>query len=302
MFTFDILGEKIYKSNSNSSIYMTSSSESTDINYVSHGKPIKKTICVENIESKAQNSSSKFKSTKKFTPERPLKNINNTLQRIKNKKQLLTKEISVDRITDVKKKTVVSSFPKTSFNHERCAAPNDLYQESPLVYAKLPDSFYSCQIETMEKQISKKNRKKCNSLINVDLMRYINVLLKMTPSDIDNLSTSSCSSVKLEENLLEHSKQNTQFYSELLNCIAKCFNADFSDISQDTKFESPKNINVINRLQELTEYYSQKTHEMRNICDESSQILKEQTTKIENENFHGYVLNFYIISIQCFRY
>jgi len=290
LFTLDILGEKINKSNSSSTIYITSS-ESTDIDYVSHNKPIKKTICVENTEFKSQNSTSKFIGTKKFTPERPLKNINNTLQRIKNKKQLLAKEISVDRITDVKKSNAVSSFPKTSFHRDRCAAHNDLYQESPLVYAKLPDSFYSSQIETIEKQISKKNIKKCNSLINVDLMRYINVLLKMTPSDIDNLSTSSCSSVKLEESLLEHSKHNTQFYNELLNCIAKCFNADFSDISQDTSFESPKNINIINRLQELTKYYSQKTHEMRNICDESSQILKEQTIKTENANFHGY-LNF----------
>lgn len=277
------------KLNSSSSIYMTSSPESTDIDYVFHSKHIKKTVCDENNKQKAQNSSSTFKSTKKTTPERPLKNINNTIQRIKDKKQLLTKEIHVDKLTNVKKLNAVSSIPPTSSNHKRCAAGNDLYKESPLVYAKLPDSFYSSQIKTIEEQISKENRKrhvpKCNTIVNIDLMRYITVLLKMTPSEIDNLSISSCSSVTFEESLLENSKQSTKFHSEFLNCIVKCLNADFSDISQDTSFESPKNINVINKLQELTKYYTQKTHEMKNICDESSKILEKQIIKEDKEHF-----------------
>lgn len=214
----------------------------------------------------------------------PLRNINNMLNRIKNKKQLLTKEISDDTKSDIKKSKIIS---KTSSN--RCAAGNDLCKESLTNYAKLPDSFYNCQLKMLKDQFSKKkfklNDSKNTESINLNLMKYINMLLKMTPSDVDNLSISSCSSVKLEESSLHHSKQNEnlQYYNEMLNCISKCLNIDTSDTSRDTIFDSPKNINLLNKFQELTNYYSEKTHEMKNICDESLQVLNEQANITDTE-------------------
>lgn len=247
-----------------------------------------KNVKISTCKNNTIQSNSKLNNTKKSTADRSLKNINNTLQRIKNKKQLLTKEISVNKITEVEKSNTVPLKSETLPIHKRCTHDYNIYKKSPINYAKLPDSFYNSQIKTLKEQISKEKTKsiqKYNEPVNVDLMRYINVLLKMSPSDIDNLSISSCSSVQLEENILTHSKKNTQFYSEMLDCISKCLNSDISDINQDTTFESPKNINIISKLQELTNYYLDKAHEIKNICDEPFKILNEQSIEKEAKNF-----------------
>lgn len=259
-------------------------------------KSINKTVHFEKQlnENNTIQSSKKLSINKKSATERPLKNINNTLQRIRQKKQLLVKEISSNKISDTKKLKEISSnnqISTTSKKYVAKPANNDIRQESPTNYAKLPDSFYNSRLETLKKYItknkSKTNDSKYNESINEDLMKYINVLLKMTPSDIDNLSISSCSSVKMEESILEHSKNNTQYYYEILNCISKCLNLDMSDISQDTMFDSPKNINFLNRLQNISNYYLEKMHEMKSICDESPHIsnnkLKEQNIEAVDE-------------------
>lgn len=247
---------------------------------------------------------------KQHTAERPLRNINNTLQRIKMKKKLLLKELSSDT-TDTKadihkSKTVSSTSKKSPTHNKKCAVGNNVTKESATVYAQLPDSFYTSQLETLKKQItndkSKPHDTEFNTTSNIDLMRYINTLLKMTPSEVDNLSISSCSSINLEESILQ-SKHNTQYYQEMLNCISKCLNVDISDINQETMFNSPENINLISRLQGLTNYYQEKTHEMKNICDESIQILnnKLNTEKLEMESQmpSKYGLYYYLVIIFC---
>lgn len=222
-------------------------------------------------------SNSNFNYDSKSTAKMPLTNINNTLQRIKQKKQLLVKEISDNMKPDIKKSNVMSLITKTLPTSKRCAAGSNLCEDSPTKYAVLPNSFNNSTFEALKELVSK-DKSKSNSSINVDLMKYINVLLRMTPSEIENLSTSSCSSiVVLEESVLEHSKLNIN-YSEILNCISKCLNSDISDISRDT-FDSPKNINLLNKLQELSNYYLEKTHEMKNICDEHPQILNDRLNK-----------------------
>lgn len=209
-----------------------------------------------------------------------MKNINNVLQRIKNKKQLLAKEISADTKVD-KSKTIKTKplAPKISpIPKRRAAGSNNLHIESPIKYAKLPDSFYNNQLESLKKQIPQKNSKS-NTAINEDLMVYINLLLKMTPTDVDNLSVSTCSSIQPSECTLQESNKNTQYYSELLNCISKCLNTDISDINQDPMFDSPKNISLLNRLQELSNYYLEKTCKIKNICDESPCIHNDEVNE-----------------------
>ncbi|XP_025422490.1 centrosomal protein of 295 kDa-like [Sipha flava] len=227
---------------------------------------------------------SKLINNKKPANERPLKNINNTLQRIKMKKQMLLKEISTDARPNIKKLNIVSSTSKLSPLHKRCSAGNDIPKESSTMYAELPDSFYSSQLETLKEQILDVKSKPCdtklNTSLNIDLMKYINLLLKMTPLEVDNLSISSCSSISLEESILQ-SKHNMQYYSEMLNCISKCLNADISDINEDIMLNSPENVNLINRLQGLTNYYQEKILEMKNICDESTQTLNDKVN-VEN--------------------
>lgn len=243
---------------------------------------IKKTILPRNIENEknALQFNSKLNNKKKLCTENPLKDINITVQRIKKKKQLLKKELSASS----KKNETDSPNSKMSPIYNRCEAGNDLV--SPINYALPPDSFYD-QLDILKKQISKKKSKlnnlKCNKSINADLIQYINKLLKMTPSDIDNLSISSCSSIKLEESILQCSSKNEEYYSEMLNCISKCLNADISDLSQKTMFDSPQNINLLNRLQNLTNYYLDKTREMKNICNESSPIENDKNTETETE-------------------
>ncbi|XP_025206992.1 kinesin-related protein 8-like [Melanaphis sacchari] len=257
-----------------------SSSTSTSTNYE---QPTNKTIRFEKENKKKnQQPSNKLNHKEKMSSGKPLQNINNTLQRIKNKKQLLVKEITAGTSVkssdaDIKKmKTVPTSF-KSSPILKRCCAGGNSHKEIPVNYAQLPDSFYDNQLDILKEQVSKKKIKsldfKSHVSINSNLMTYINTLLKMSPSDVDNLSISSCSSVKLEDSILQHSERD--FYCKMLNCISKCLNSDISDINQDTEFTSPKNIKLLNRLQQLTDYYLEKTHEMKNICNESSQILSD---------------------------
>jgi len=230
---------------------------------------------------------SKIHCNKISTPEKPVKNINNILQRIKKKKQLLAKEILVETNASTKKLTTVPSVPKTVPIPNRCESSNDVIQDIPFNYVKLPDSFYNSQLNILKEHILKEKNNhvsKLNNSINIDLIRYINMLLKMTPSEVDNLSTSSCSSVQLEESILQKSKKNSQYYRDLLNCISKCLNSDISTISQDNAFDSPKNVKLINRLQDLTNYYLEKTNEMKNICDEFPQILNDQNIHTKTDD------------------
>ncbi|XP_026804499.1 uncharacterized protein LOC113548045 [Rhopalosiphum maidis] len=268
---------KLNDSNTSTSICISSSTSTR-----SYEQPTKKIIHFEKeSKKKIQQPNTKLNYKEKFTSGKPLQSINNTLQRIKKKKQLLAKEItagsSVNTGAEIKKKKTVS---KSSPLHKRCCAGDNLRKEIPVNYAQLPDSFYNDQLDILKEQISKKNLKclnpKSHPSINENLMSYINALLKMSPSDVDNLSISSCSSVKLEESILQHSEKDTEYYCKMLNCISKCLNLDISDINQDTVFSSPKNINLLNRLQQLTNYYVEKTHEMKNICDEPSQILNDK--------------------------
>lgn len=222
------------------------------------------------------------------------------------KKQMLLKEISTDTRANIQKSKIVSSNSKLSPIRKRCSAGNDLPKENPTVYAELPDSFYSSQLEKLKKHISDVKSNPCNTKLNtstnIDLMKYINLLLKMTPLEVNNLSTSSCSSISLEESILQ-SKHNTQYYSEVLNCISKCLNADISDLNQDIMFNSPENINLISRLQGLTNYYQEKTLEMKNICDESNQIINDKVNKeiLERESLipSKYGLYYYLIIMFC---
>lgn len=280
---FYVLEIRLNDSNMSTSICI-SSSTSTSTNYE---QPIKKTIHFEKeSKKKIQQPNTKLNYKENFTSGKPLQNINNTLQRIKNKKQLLVKEItagtSIKTGPDVKKMKTISTISKNVSIPKRCCAgdDDDLQEEIPVSYAQLPDSFYNSQLDMLKEQVSKKKIEcldsKSHLSINENLMSYINILLKMSPSDIDNLSISSCSSVKLEESILQCSEKDTQYYRKMLNCISKCLNSDISDINQDTAFNSPKNINLLNRLQQLTDYYLEKTHEMKNICNEPSQILNEK--------------------------
>jgi len=206
------------------------------------------------------------------------------MQRIKNKKQLLVEEISTGTSgntgTDIKQLKTVPSISTTVPMPKKCCSSGRLREEIPVNYAKLPDSFYNGHLDTLKEQLSQKHLKvldsKNNESINEDLMAYINTLLKMSPSDVENLSTSSCSSIKFEESVLQDSEKDTQYYCKMLKCISKCLNTDVSDINQ-TVFESPKNINLLNKLQQLTNYYLEKTHEMKNICDETPQIVNEKS-------------------------
>jgi len=276
-----VLEIRLNDSNTSTSICI-SSSTSTSTNYE---QPTKKTIHFENeSKKKIKQPNIKLNYKEKFTSGKPLQNINNTLQRIKNKKQLLVKEITagtgVKTGADVKKMKTISTISKNASIPKRCCAGDDLREEIPVNYAQLPDLFYNGQLDMLKEQVSKKKFEcldsKSNLSINENLMEYINILLKMSPSDVDNLSISSCSSVKLEESILQCSEKDTQYYCKMLNCISKCLNSDISDINQDTVFNSPKNINLLNRFQQLTDYYLEKTHEMKNICNEPSQNLNEK--------------------------
>ncbi|XP_015373160.1 PREDICTED: putative leucine-rich repeat-containing protein DDB_G0290503, partial [Diuraphis noxia] len=248
-------------------------------------QPSKKNINFDKgCKKKIIQPSAKLNYKEKFNSGKPLQNINNIMQRIKNKKQLLVKELSAGTTrntdADLKKLKTIPSIPATVPMSKKCYTNDRLRMENPVNYAKLPDSFYNSQLNTLKAQISQKQIKvfdqKNNESINEDLMAHINTLLKMSPSDVDNLSVSSCSSIKLEESVLQHSEKDNEHYCKMLKCISKCLNTDISDINQ-TVFESPKNINLLNKLQQLSNYYLEKTKEIKNICDETLQIANEKS-------------------------
>lgn len=277
-----------YEQPSKKNIHFQKECKKKKLTNTNYEQPSKKNIHFEKEPKKMIiQPSTKLNYKEKFASGKPLQNINNIMQRIKNKKQLLVNEISTGNhgntgVDNKKLKAVSSSIPKTLPLPERHCSGDRLREEIPVNYAQLPDSFYNGQLDTLKEHISKKQFKvldtEVNKSINEDLIAYINTLLKMSPSDVDNLSISSCSSIQFEENVLQHSEKDTQYYCKMLKCISKCLNTDISDINE-TVFDSPKNINLLNKLEQLTNYYLEKTHEMKNICDETPQIVNKKSSE-----------------------
>ncbi|XP_008181298.3 uncharacterized protein LOC100574971 [Acyrthosiphon pisum] len=151
----------------------------------------------------------------------------------------------------------------------------DLPKES-LNYVGLPNSFYNSTLKVLEEYVKDKKQKKSksnnNNWINIELMRYICNLLKMSPNEIDNLSVSSNSGVQLEQSILEISKSNLEYHKDILNYISKCLDSNLSDISRDQAFSSPQYIGLLDKLYKLADYYTEKAQEMRNICLESPRV------------------------------
>lgn len=159
---------------------------------------------------------------------------------------------------------------------------NDTYRDSPKEnpnsYVGLPDSFYNSTLKVLEEYVRNKKQKKSksnnnNTWINMELMKYICNLSKMSPMEIDNLSMSSNSSTQLEKSILEISKANLEYHRDILNYISKCLDSNMYDINQDQTFSSPQYIGLLDKLYKLADYYTEKAHEMRNICLESPRIL-----------------------------
>lgn len=151
----------------------------------------------------------------------------------------------------------------------------DLPKESPNGYAGLPDSFYNTTLKILEEYVKNKEQKKSksnnkNTWINIELMKYMSNLIKMSPNEIDDLSVSSNSSVQLEQSILEISKANLEYHKDILNYISKCLDNNSSD--QDHTFSSPHYIGLLDKLYKLADYYVEKAHEMRNICLESPKV------------------------------
>lgn len=196
-----------------------------------------------------------------------LENINEMLNWIKKKKRLLFDEFYMNQasINDVQsmncQSDVCRNFPK----------------ENPNNYVGLPDSFYNSTLKILKEYINNKKQKKSksnnkNNWINIELMRYICSLLRMSPNEIDNLSVSSCSSIRLEQSFLELSKANLEYHKDILNYISKCLDSNLYSINRDQDFSSPHYIGLLDKLYKLADYYSEKAQEMRNICLESPRI------------------------------
>ncbi|CAH1738842.1 unnamed protein product [Aphis gossypii] len=197
--------------------------------------------------------------------QRPLENINEMLNWIKKKKRRLFEEIYTNQasISDLKS---VNSKSDTI---------RDLSKES-INYVGLPNSFYNSTLKVLEEYVRDKKQKKSksnnNNWINIELMRYICNLLKMSPSEVDNLSVSSNSGIQLEQSILEISKANLEYHKDILNYISKCLDTNLSDISQDQALSSPQYIGLLDKLYKLADYYTEKAQEMRNICLESPRV------------------------------
>lgn len=186
---------------------------------------------------------------------------------IKKKKQLLFDEIYTNKapINDTQ-----------SMNSK-----SDIYRNSPkeINYIGLPDSFYNSTMKVLEEYVrnkkqtrSKSNNK--NNWINIELMKYISNLLKMSPKEIDSLSVTSNSSIQIvEQSILDISKSNMEYHKDILNYISKCFDSNFHDINQDQTFSSPQYIGLLDKLYKLADYYTEKAQEMRNICLESPRVM-----------------------------
>lgn len=172
---------------------------------------------------------------------------------------------------------------------------SDTYKESPkenVNYIGLPDSFYNNTIKLLEEYVKNKKQKSKsnnnNTWINMELMRYICNLLKMSPNEIDNLSVSSNSSIQLEQSILEISKANLEYHKDILNYISNCFDGNVCDINRDQAFSSPQYIGLLDKLYKLADYYTEKAQEMRNICLESPRVeinnIDEITVEQISEN------------------
>ncbi|XP_050421084.1 putative autophagy-related protein 11 [Adelges cooleyi] len=199
----------------------------------------------------------------------PLKNINNIIERVNQKKRSLANELSAN-IKKTENLTNTKQIPMIN----RTKGSDDLKRKCNTVsFANLPQSNYDSQLEA-SKNKSKWSGLKCDNSVNVELMRLISSLLKMSPIDIHNLSVSmsSDSSIRTEASVAQDSNDSLQYYNDLLNTISECLNTELSDISQDTALYSPININTLNRLQKISEYYLEKTEQIRSICEETPQF------------------------------
>ncbi|XP_050421088.1 uncharacterized protein LOC126833673 isoform X2 [Adelges cooleyi] len=146
-------------------------------------------------------------------------------------------------------------------------------------HAGLPNSFYNSALKTLEEYVRNKKYKESksnnnNTWINIELMSYICNLLKMSPKEIENLPVSSTtnSSVHLEQSILEMSKANLEYHNDILNYISKCLDSNMSDINPDRAFSKPQYIGLLEQLNKLADYYAEKAQEMRNICLESPRV------------------------------
>lgn len=201
--------------------------------------------------------------------QRPLENINEMLNWIKKKKRRLFDEIYTNQapINDI----------QSIYENSKSDTFRDQPKEHNINYVGLPNSFYNSTLKVLEEYVRDKKQKKSksnnnNNWINMELMRYICNLLKMSPNEIDNLSVSSNSSVLLEQSLLEISKANLEYHKDILNYISKCLDSNLSDISRDQAFSSPQYIGLLDKLYKLADYYTEKAQEMRNICLESPRV------------------------------
>lgn len=159
---------------------------------------------------------------------------------------------------------------------------NDMYRDTQKEdsnhYVGLPDSFYNSTLKVLEEYVKNKKQKKSksnnnNTWINIELMRYICSLLKMSPNEIDDLSVSSNSNNQLEQSILEISKANLEYHKDILNYMSKYLDSNVcDDINRDQTLCSPQYIGLLDKLYKLADYYTEKAHEMRNICLESPRI------------------------------
>ncbi|XP_025206994.1 uncharacterized protein LOC112602868 isoform X2 [Melanaphis sacchari] len=198
--------------------------------------------------------------------QRPLENINEMLNWIKKKKRRLFEEIYTNQtsLSDIKSMNTKSDTFK------------DLSKES-ISYVGLPNSFYNSTLKVLEEYVRDKKQKKSksnnnNNWINMELMRYVCNLSKLSPNEIDDLSMPSTSGIQLEQSILEISKANLEFHKDILNYISKCLDSNLSDISQDQALSSPQYIGLLDKLYKLADYYTEKAQEMRNICLESPRV------------------------------
>lgn len=198
----------------------------------------------------------------------PLENINEMLCWIKKKKRLLFDEFHTNQasISDIQ-----------SMNNK-----SDTIRDSPIEnsnnYVGLPESFYNSTLKVLEEYVKNKKQNKSksnnnNTWINMELMKYISNLLKMAPNEIDNLSVSSISSIQfVEQSILEISKANLEYHSDILNYISKCLDSNLCDINLDQVFNSSQYIGLLDKLYKLADYYAEKAQEMRKICLESPRV------------------------------
>lgn len=186
---------------------------------------------------------------------------------IKKKKRRLfdefyTTQVHINDIQSMNSNSdIFRDFPKETLNN----------------YVGLPDSFYNTTLRILEEYVKNKKQKKSksnnnNTWINMELMRYICNLLKMSPNEIDNLSVSSNSSAQLEQSILEISKANLEYHKDILNYISKCLESNFSEINRDHSLSSPQYIGLLDKLHKLADYYTEKAQEMRSICLESPKV------------------------------